>query len=77
MALPTPPGFDDLSLDEKVDYVGKLWDAILDSGHDVPVPDWHRDVIVERLSEFRESPDSALPWDDVREELRRKYPTGT
>ncbi len=77
MALSTPPGFDDLSLEEKVDYVSNLWDAILDSGRDIPVPDWHRDVIADRLAQLRDDPDSALPWDDVRDELRRKYPTRT
>jgi putative addiction module component (TIGR02574 family) len=78
MASPVPnppPGFDELSVEQKVEYVESLWDAILDSGADVPVPEWHREVLDERLEQFRKNPDSGIPWEDVRDELRRKYPS--
>jgi putative addiction module component (TIGR02574 family) len=50
-ALPIPPaGFDALSLDDKIDYVQSLWDRIAARPEDVPVPDWHREIINERLA---------------------------
>jgi hypothetical protein len=49
-ALPIPPaGFDALSVDDKIDYVQSLWDRIAARPEDVPVPDWHREIINERL----------------------------
>ena len=43
-----PPGFDDLSNDEKIDYLELLWDRIATRSQAVAVPEWHRKVIAER-----------------------------
>jgi len=68
-----PPGFETLSLDEKIEYVGSLWDAIAESPEAVPVPEWHREIIQERLAEHRANPDAVKSWGEVRQELERKY----
>jgi len=47
-----PPGFDDLSVEEKI-----------------PVPEWHREIIEDRLAAHRADPGAARPWNEVREEL--------
>ena len=72
-ALPIPPsGFDDLSAEEKVDYVQSLWDRIVEHPETVPVPKWHQDVNAERLETHSADPGSARPWDEVREEVAAK-----
>jgi putative addiction module component (TIGR02574 family) len=67
-----PPGFDELSLDEKLDYVESLWDQVVERAQ-IPVPEWHLELLRERLEAFRSSPSTGRPWKEVREELRRKY----
>ncbi len=67
-----PPGFDELSVDEKVDYVQSLWDRIAAKPETVPVPDWHLEVIEGRLNESRAKPSAGRSWDELREELRAK-----
>ena len=38
--VPTPPpGFDDLPVDEQIDFVQSLWDRIAATSEQVPVPD--------------------------------------
>ncbi len=64
-----PPGFDGLSADEKLDYVQNLWDHISADSEKVSVPEWHRNVIAERLAEYRANPDDGEVWDEVRDEL--------
>ncbi|HEV2854714.1 MAG TPA: addiction module protein [Thermoanaerobaculia bacterium] len=64
-----PPGFDDLSVEEKLDYVQSLWDRIVAHPDEVPVPDWHWGIIEDRLAAHRADPGAASPWDEVREEL--------
>ena len=64
-----PPGFEDLSIDEQLEYVERLWDHIAAHPERVPVPDWHRRVIQERLK----SDSSSRPWSEVREDLRKKF----
>jgi putative addiction module component (TIGR02574 family) len=49
--LPIPPsGFDALTIEEQIDYVQSLWDHI--AARPIPVPDWHREVLAERLAAY-------------------------
>jgi len=76
-ALPIPPpGFDELSIDEKVRYVEALWDRIAAAPEEVRVPDWHRQLVSERLAEYRSDPSPGRPWREVRDELLRELAGG-
>ena len=68
-----PPGFDDLSVEEKLDYLQSLWDRIAASPESIPVPDWHRESLDERMKDLEASPDTGDTWDAVQERLRRKF----
>jgi len=35
------------------------------------VPDWHLEIVRERLARHRAHPEEALPWEEVRDELLR------
>ena len=67
-----PPGFDELSVDEKIDYLQSLWDRIAATPETVPVPDWHREILDQRLKDLEANPESGDSWDVVQERLRRK-----
>lgn len=69
-ALPIPPpGFDDLNVDEQIEYVQALWDRIAAKEEAVPVPDWHREILDERLADLEAHPDASRPWDEVKADL--------
>ena len=68
-----PPGFDDLSVDQKIEYVQSLWERIAADPSEVPVPDWHREIVEERLDAYRERPQQGSNWEQVREEVERKF----
>ncbi|PYR92409.1 MAG: hypothetical protein DMF84_12910 [Acidobacteria bacterium] len=67
-----PPGFDDLSIDEKIDYLQSLWVRIAASPEAVPIPEWHREILDQRLKDLEANPESGDSWDLVEERLRRK-----
>jgi putative addiction module component (TIGR02574 family) len=67
-----PPGFDDLTPDDQIEYVQSLWDRIAAKPEQVPVPEWHREVIRQRMADHEGSPAEGRPWDNVREEIRGK-----
>ena len=72
-ALSTPPqGFDELTVDEKIAYVGSLWELIAADPGGVPVPGWHRDILRERVQSHAENPDNVESWDRVRKRLERR-----
>lgn len=71
--LPSPPpGFDELPVEEKLEYVQSLWDRIAEDADSVPVPDWHRQVLRERLEDRRLNRDAGLDWSEVRDRIRRE-----
>jgi putative addiction module component (TIGR02574 family) len=67
-----PPGFNDLSVDEQIDFVQSLWDRIAATSEQVPVPEWHRQIIRERLAVYHVSPSAGRLWTDVSTDIERK-----
>jgi putative addiction module component (TIGR02574 family) len=51
IALP-PAGFDELSVEEQIDYVQSLWERIAATPEQVSVSAWHRKILDERLKDF-------------------------
>ena len=68
-----PPGFDELSVDEKIDYLQSLWDRIAATSETIPVPDWHRDILDERMKDLEAVPVSGDSWEVVQERLRKQF----
>ena len=66
-----PPGFDDLSVDEKIDYVQSLWDRIAASPETIPVPQRHREILDQRVKDLEANPEAGDSWGIVQERLRR------
>ena len=64
-----PPGFDALSTDQQIDYVQSLWDHIAARPEDVPVPDWHREILAERLVAHRAENDDGIEWEEFEKNL--------
>ena len=71
-----PPGFDDLSVDDQIEYLQSLWDRVTASADRVPVPAWHAEIIRKRLAELEADPNSAVPWEQAREEIVRRLGEG-
>ena len=62
-----PPGFDKMSVSEKIEYVQFLWQSIAADADSVPVPEWHKKVLAERMKE--PSSRRAQPWTRVRRQI--------
>lgn len=67
-----PPGFDDLPVDEQIEFVQSLWDRIAAMPEEIPIPDWHRRIIRERLEAYHAQPSAGRLWTDVRTDIERK-----
>lgn len=68
-----PPGFDDLTVDEKIDYLQSLWNRIAAAPGRVAVPGWHREIIEDRLNDLDTNPDAGDTWEAVQQRLRAKF----
>lgn len=67
-----PPGFDDLSVGEQIDYVQALWERIAASPEQVPVPEWHLRILQERLEAYKANPNASRPWEETRKDIEGK-----
>ena len=69
------PAFDfrQLSLTERLQLVEDIWDSIAEEAQQapeaVPLSEAQRSEIRRRREAHQRDPDSAIPWEQVREEL--------
>lgn len=59
-----------LTVSQRLDLITLLWDSIPDSREALAMPDWHRQELERRLAQADATPDSAIPWEQVRTRLR-------
>lgn len=62
-----PPGFEQLSKEEQIEYVQELWNQISADESDVPVPQWHRDILRARMATTDDV--ATESWGDVKARL--------
>jgi hypothetical protein len=71
--LSVPPGFDEMPVEQKIDYVQTLWNRIIRHDHSaIPSPDWHREEVRAALVEHQADPEAGRPWPEVRAEIETK-----
>lgn len=59
-----------LSLQEKIMAVEAIWDNIAEQADQIPVPEWHKQIIEERLQGF--DPALGKTWEEVKASILRK-----
>jgi len=65
-----PSRIDELSVEEKLDYLEALWARVVSKPEQIPVPDWHRKILAERLAAYRAGKGTSRPWSEFRDEMR-------
>jgi putative addiction module component (TIGR02574 family) len=58
-----------LTVEQRLELIGELWDSIPDSLDALPVPEWHRKELERRLASANADPDAAIPWKEFKERL--------
>lgn len=61
-----------LTVEQRLDLIGELWDSIPDSLDKLPIPEWHREELERRLAAADADPDAAIPWEEVKKRLPEK-----
>ena len=58
-----------LPVDERLRLVEEIWDSLAADPSSVPVPDWHRTELDQRLARHETDPQAAQPWNEVKASL--------
>jgi putative addiction module component (TIGR02574 family) len=77
-SLPVPPpGFDDLSIEDQIEYVTSLWDRIASDPEKVPIPGWHLETLRERLEAHRSDSADGVDWPTARKWVEKMLKSRT
>ena len=63
-----------MSVTERLQVMEQLWDSLNPYADEIPSPDWHRDVLVERKERARQGKARFLTLDQVRSRFRSSEP---
>ena len=72
MATLTHDDIDQLSTDERLVLIGRLWDSLADA--DVPVETAQRRELEDRLTSFERDLAEGVAWEDLKAELAARAP---
>ena len=61
-----------LPAEDRLILAEALWDSLAREPSKVPVPDWHREIIEQRLAEDDAEPDSGETWAELRGRLEQR-----
>ncbi|QDU18822.1 addiction module protein [Urbifossiella limnaea] len=62
-------GIDRLTVDQRLELLGLIWDSVTAGGVPTPIPDWHRRELDRRIAAADADPGAARPWAEVRVRL--------
>jgi hypothetical protein len=64
--------FGQMSISEKLRIMELLWDDLCHTESDIPSPQWHENVLMERENLIRDGKDEFVDWDQAKKEMRSK-----
>lgn len=66
------PSFEQMTQAERILYVQDLWDRIAADAADSPLTPAQAAEIDRRLDDHRKHPETSIPWEVTREQIRRR-----
>jgi putative addiction module component (TIGR02574 family) len=71
MPQPLPDlDIDRLTVPQRLELIGLLWDSIPDETGADALPVWHREELEWRLAAADAAPEQGIPWEQVKARLR-------
>jgi putative addiction module component (TIGR02574 family) len=58
-----------LSVSERLELIGMIWDSITESDPDAPVPEWHLQELARCRDAAEADPEGGMLWEEVRARL--------
>lgn len=70
--MPVLPSFEHMSLEDKLRTMEALWNDLCGQPDDVPVPQWHKDLLDQRQLLIERGEAKFSEWDDARKRLDQR-----
>jgi putative addiction module component (TIGR02574 family) len=62
-----------LSVEERLQIVEVLCESLADNAEFLSIPDWLEAGLARRKVAHETDPNSAIPWEEARDQLRQRY----
>lgn len=63
---------DQMTVAEKLAVIDTVWNDLLKSKADIPVPEWHKRILDERRQAYLRGESGYTDWDVAKEEIRKR-----
>lgn len=74
--MSTDVALGNLSVAEKLELMERPWDDLSRRPENVPSPQWHGDVLAERIAAVSDGRTDFVSWDDAKKRLRERLDDG-
>jgi putative addiction module component (TIGR02574 family) len=64
---------DDLSLNEKLQLMERLWQSLSRNPGEIVSPEWHADILADREKAVQEGRSNFVDWEDAKQRLRDRF----
>ncbi len=61
-----------MTVEQRLDLIERVWDTLVEIPDEIPVPDWHKDVLEIRLQDFQQNPEDGASWDEIERRITRR-----
>jgi putative addiction module component (TIGR02574 family) len=63
-------GLERLTAEQRLALLGAIWDSLPNTSADIPLADWQRDILNDRIAAADANPGRGSSWEDVKARLR-------
>ncbi len=68
----TKTEIENMPASDKLELAWMLWDSAFEEENKMPLPEWQKNILDERLSHSLAHPDSARPWREVMDGIEAR-----
>ncbi len=59
--------------EDRYDFVMELIENLgLEVESEIEIPEWQKNIVRERMAEYKKNPDIAIPWKEARKQIKFK-----
>lgn len=67
---------DKMTVEEKLKLVEEIWDDLLKTPDQLPIQQWHKDLLDERAQQVAEGKAHYIPWEQAKREIAEEITRG-
>jgi putative addiction module component (TIGR02574 family) len=68
----TPEDIASMTVAERLELAELIWESMSDRPDQIPLPDWHKSIIEDRLAAYEKDPSAVMTWEQIESGIRSR-----